>query len=514
MKRLIKSIVVLALFLGLLFGIGHKLNQKDYHINATEAHQEPEERQEEEGLYDAFIATSLVPRYGFAKKEMNTANIVFSQNKVCLKDYEFSEGIVSLKETDMDGDQIPELIMVNIEKNEEYSSTTGYDTFLCIHIYHTDENNEIQELEQPDRELRYGILRAMDAGVFHVFLSEQDGVGTVGVWSSIKSSDFNTSSTMYMDAIGVSKETIVCRKSYNVTEKGLLDTTAVSQTDVDEGNVTMEELPVVMEVPEEEKWEKQLEYMKENMSVYVTMEGPFAGGYDKEWETWMMNENLFALPYMHDYNMGEFEQNVQEIFRLRTIPYPENLYGIPDYSMGRGTQTWEFFDFTRNVKDAAYARYGAQEAYEKVVRKYKDGIEKNSFTRQPIEKCISDLNGPVIRGVIDGSFQNLAYAYSDIDGNGVDELILGYKIKDEYHIFDVYSYDGYQARKLFNENGLGIAVKLDLYQSGEILKTYTYNTSEYKVYQISEEGYFPKLTGCMEQRPELGEKVELQWNEW
>ena len=67
-------------------------------------------------------------------------------------------------------------------------------------------------------------------------------------------------------------------------------------------------------------------------------------------------------------------------------------------------------------------------------------------------------------------YGQICYAYYDIDGNGKDELLIGFGRNDgtEIPYFDVFTSDGQTVRRFFNNNSLGYRSFLTIYTDGTI----------------------------------------------
>ena len=110
----------------------------------------------------------------------------------------------------------------------------------------------------------------------------------------------------------------------------------------------------------------------------------------------------------------------------------------------------------------------AEEAYHGITTEYKEvmGVDSTAFLNAPE----SYFNGDhvAIRYYHMYHGDNFYYAYSDIDGNGMEELLIGFGNEGYIKIVDLYSFNGEQAVQLIDDPTLGDRSTLSLLTDGTL----------------------------------------------
>lgn len=163
---------------------------------------------------------------------------------------------------------------------------------------------------------------------------------------------------------------------------------------------------------------------------------------------------------------------------------------------------------TLNAEDSKYAvqdKSTGEEIYKEVLSQYREVVKENFYldtnlnTENQIGEYINQELLQSARYVKDETF-NIYYALKDIDGNGIDELLIGASGEGEpIHYYDIFVFDGRSPKKLFNEYEFGYRTNFMCYSKGIIgvsgSGTAIDSVSEF--YSISEDGCTPRLLECI-----------------
>ena len=133
----------------------------------------------------------------------------------------------------------------------------------------------------------------------------------------------------------------------------------------------------------------------------------------------------------------------------------------------------------------------AEEAYQVVTAEYQTvlAMDRENFLEAPYIYFNGDHAAVVYYHMYrEGSFH---YAYYDIDGNGVEELLIGSGPEEYIRIVDIYGFDGVQAVQLVDEPTLGDRSQLTLMEDGSL---YLYGSNGaasgvHKLWRIGGSGY-------------------------
>lgn len=106
-------------------------------------------------------------------------------------------------------------------------------------------------------------------------------------------------------------------------------------------------------------------------------------------------------------------------------------------------------------------------SYDEVIAKYQQALDYpyNMFSIlnlgiNDMESCMSEYNQ-------DGGFCTVQYAYHDLNGDGIDELIIGNNMYDNILITDIYYYDGSSAKSLLG--GFWYRNSVTIYENGKFI---------------------------------------------
>lgn len=110
----------------------------------------------------------------------------------------------------------------------------------------------------------------------------------------------------------------------------------------------------------------------------------------------------------------------------------------------------------------------ADEAYRSVTADYQAviGADSAAFLNAPERYFNGDHAAVRYYHIYHGD--NFYYAYRDIDGNGIDELLIGFGSEGYIRIVDLYGFDGEQAVQLIDKPTLGDRSSLSLLEDGTL----------------------------------------------
>ena len=138
----------------------------------------------------------------------------------------------------------------------------------------------------------------------------------------------------------------------------------------------------------------------------------------------------------------------------------------------------------------------AEQAYQTVLAEYRATMDVDDGAFQLDMDAYFHGNYNLMRYYKGGMGGGFYYAYYDIDGNGVDELLIGADAGGESpEVIDVYAFDGETAVQVINDNALGEWDHLYIYENGVMLNRINNFTQGYRYNQwtIGPDGYTPQL---------------------
>lgn len=444
---------------------------------------------ESESLYEDYIEHTLIPEYGVAKG--GPASVAYNMaapgdvanGLASVPKPEDMLGIHSIMEKDMDGDDIPELIVVRIA--EEESDAALYTGFLYVQVFSMD-GDEVIELEQPKRIMRYGTLQLSESGNLNVFVVEQNDENYLCVMNCMRSPLIQFSYNMYMDVMQIENSNIICKKSVTMDYSQIYDTTNLS---IEENTVQeLSQRKILYESEEADLWyDNLIEPFKQEFDEYFDLGDGFIERFEADISMQIASDYRELLPLPYEMGFSEIMLNAVDIFRIRAI-----------YNPNEGMQYWECLDYTDEIKDDEDSReQQINEKYQEIIDEYRMTIEGGSanITFDFIAKY-SNVNKI---GVMLGNYSdaNIFYGLIDIDSNGIDELVLGLKGgAGNIRVMDLYAYDGVMARKLLWEDTMAERSPVTIYTDGTIYM-YASGGAQYGgafFYKLSCNGYAAVLT--------------------
>ena len=133
----------------------------------------------------------------------------------------------------------------------------------------------------------------------------------------------------------------------------------------------------------------------------------------------------------------------------------------------------------------------AEEAYQAITAEYQAvlGVDSATFLNDPDNYFNGDHMAIRYYHMYHGD--NFYYAYMDIDGNGMEELLIGFGPEDYIRFVDLYGFDGERAVQLIDEPTLGDRSRLTLMEDGSL---YLYGSGGagsgvHILWRISDSGY-------------------------
>lgn len=452
-----------------------------------EIQQVKEEQEHVENIYDKF-AEELVSKYGKSR----AASILASEDEDVEGDMgnivtsvelgEEAYGIVSILQKDMNHDEVPELIVVRVAKEDD--DARFYNNFLYVQVY-TMENDKIVELQQPKRIMRYGTMQLYEAGNLNVFVKEENGENYLCVLNCMRSNAFGEFAyNMYMDIMQIEGKDIVCKKSVTVGNGEIYNTTDLSIDELYNTEFADREVIYASENNMDDWYGGLIEPFSKEMSQYFDLGEVFLYEFRGDWYHQKQVYGAESLPLPYNYNWSEELENTTDIFRIKA-------YYKEEYSQ----QIWDYLDYTEEMTKDRLDESIQKQAYREILNEYASAIEDS----EDAENRYVNVNAQTIelRWI---SEENIYCAYYDIDGNGMEELLFAadddYDDVDGYRIFDIYSFDGVNARKLYHNDDLAEYPQFHIYKDGTMYK-YTHLTKgDYGrgyFYKMNENGYSAHL---------------------
>lgn len=128
--------------------------------------------------------------------------------------------------------------------------------------------------------------------------------------------------------------------------------------------------------------------------------------------------------------------------------------------------------------------------YRSIIEEYQTALERGKYYVEQNLDEFPHINHMIV-GYYFSGMTSLYYTFLDVDGNGVEELLLGDGSEGMVsNVWDLYGTDGENAYKLFWDDALGNRSRLEIYTDGTI---YKYNsggiTGSSSFYHMSENGY-------------------------
>ena len=124
------------------------------------------------------------------------------------------------------------------------------------------------------------------------------------------------------------------------------------------------------------------------------------------------------------------------------------------------------------------------EAYEEVLEEYRQMVQQNFYQDLRDTDAYESSFGSHIGVEIRTHVQDVYYALADLDGNGVEELVIGggenasANADGSPWVYDLYSYDGQQVVSVFPELEFGYRTNLTLHRNGILQVSYSSSAAE------------------------------------
>ena len=122
--------------------------------------------------------------------------------------------------------------------------------------------------------------------------------------------------------------------------------------------------------------------------------------------------------------------------------------------------------------------------YEEVLEEYRQMVQQNFYQDLRDTDAYESSFGPHIGVEIRTHVQDVYYALADLDGNGVEELVIGggenasANADGSPWVYDLYSYDGQQVVSVFPELEFGYRTNLTLHKDGILQVSYSSSAAE------------------------------------
>lgn len=437
----------------------------------------------EEMLYTDYIEGTLIPAYGISQGgRFSLAYDFGTQGETRLYNSQKPPGafgIHSTLETDLDGDEVPELVVVRIA-SEELDGRL-YSEHLYVQVFRMN-GDQVIELEQPKRIMRYGIMKITESGNLDVFVKEENGEKYLCVLNCMRSPLMQFSYNMYLDVMQVEGNKIVCRKSAQMDTNCIYDTTDLSLEELYGQEAAQRNILYQTDesyLTNSNKWYGDLiEPFESHFVQYVNFNQILPLYFNSDRSVMNFSNYRDSLPLPYDFGFSEKIKDTFDVFRLRAVWANNEKY-----------QYWDYLDYTKK-RDAEVQT--VHNAYKKIIDEYREAL----ITGTPISNTqFLDVNN---LGIALSAYSNerIFYGFYDIDSDGTEELLVGLNDVDaNIRIMDIYAYDGSIARKLMYDETMAERSPTNIYADGTIYKYSPDGASYGKAYfyKLSKEGYAAAL---------------------
>ena len=160
-----------------------------------------------DSIYADYIKETLIPAYGVSAG--GRFSVDFELDERVLYNTQKPPGVFGIHstlETDLDGDGISELIVVRIASEEIEGSL--YPERLYVQIFRKD-GDQVIELKQPTRNMRYEIMQLTYSGNLDVFVKEENGKKYLCILNCMRSILHQFNYQMYLDIMQIEGNYIV-----------------------------------------------------------------------------------------------------------------------------------------------------------------------------------------------------------------------------------------------------------------------------------------------------------------
>lgn len=437
----------------------------------------------QDSIYADYIKEILIPAYGISQGGRSGIDFSFDLGEERLYDMQKPPGVFGIHstlETDLDGDDVPELIVVRVASED--LDTGLYSEHLYVQVFRKD-GDQVIELQQPKRIMRYGIMKIIDSGNLDVFVKDENGEKYLCVLNCMRSPLYQFNYNMYLDIMQVEGNAIVCRKSAQLEDNYIQDTTDLSLEEVYLCKQDNMQKNILYETDDShldsiEQWYTDLiEPFEDCFTEYVKFNQVLSVYFESDLFTMRSSGYSDSLPLPFDFGLSEKMKDAADVFRLRSV-----------WANNEGHQYWDFLDYTKYREGEVQTVRGA---YKNIIDEYRGAIlagDARSNTQFP------DVNnlGIALSGY---SNEKIFYGFYDIDSDGVEELVIGLEVGEDIQIMDIYAYDGSIARKLIYEETMAERSPTHIYEDGTIYQYSSggaYNGGTY-FYRLNNQGYAAEL---------------------
>lgn len=439
----------------------------------------------ENSLYTDYIEQTLIPAYGTSKggrfgcghdfETLGEKGLYNSQKPPG------AFGIHSTLETDLDGDGTAELIVVRTA-SEELDGRL-YSEHLYVQVFRMN-GDQVMELAQPKRVMRYGIMKLTESGNLDVFVKEENGEKYLCVLNCMRSPMIQFSYNMFLDIMQIEGNAIVCRKSAAMDINSIYDTTDLSLDEVYAQEASQRNIVYQTDDSyrfDTEKWYGDLiETFEGQFIQYVNFNQILTTYFNSDRFVMNYSGRRDSLPLPYDFGFSEMMDGAVDVFRLRAV-----------WANSEKMQYWDYLDYTKKRADDVQTLHNA---YKKIIDEYREALITGSSRSNTQFLDVNNL------GIALGGYSNerVFYSFYDIDSDGTQELLVGLNDADaNVRIMDIYAYDGSIARKLLYDDTMAERSPTIIFEDGTI---YKYSSGgamqgEASFYKLSKEGYAAILNG-------------------
>lgn len=453
---------------------------KEAEKTAEQADMPQKEMESKENLlYTDYIEQTLIPAYGTSKGgrfglgydfETRGEKGLYNSQKP-----PGAFGIHSTLETDLDGDGTAELIVVRTA-SEELDGRL-YSEHLYVQVFRMN-GDQVMELAQPKRVMRYGIMKLTESGNLDVFVKEENGEKYLCVLNCMRSPMIQFSYNMFLDIMQVEGNAIVCRKSAAMDINSIYDTTDLSLDEVYAQEASQRN--IVYQTDDSyrfntDKWYGDLiETFESQFIEYVNFNQILTTYFNSDRFVMNYSGRRDSLPLPYDFGFSEMMNGAVDVFRLRAV-----------WANSEKMQYWDYLDYT---KKRAADLQTVRNAYKKIINEYREALITGSSRSNTQFPDVNNL------GIALGGYSNerVFYGFYDIDSDGTEELLVGLNDADaNVRIMDIYAYDGSIARKLMYDETMAERSPTIIFEDGTIYKYSSGGAMRGGAYfyKLSKEGY-------------------------
>ena len=188
-------------------------------------------------------------------------------------------------------------------------------------------------------------------------------------------------------------------------------------------------------------------------------------------------------------------ENSEEDFAMYYYKYPDGSWNDGDFDAGTvngGTVficEWGEYQTGSNVVEGS-----AEELYSSIITEYQQAFSDNvDYSYEELKEKYPYVNQSLVSLYFEGS--KPFYGFYDVDGNGVDELFIGYETIEgyEYKIVDILTYEteSGQIRNIGDGEVFSVNAGSFVYDTGVIYNIKADNIARF--YRISSDGYHLEL---------------------